>query len=170
MARLDILEHPDSRLRLRSEPVTRFDKDLERLVDDLLDTMYTHNAIGLSSPQVNVPQRVLVADLSGTASAPQVYVNPVILSKAVWGIVEESCVSIPGVTGNVIRATNIRVRAEDQHGKLFERDLTGLNAVCLQHEIDHLDGKLFIDRLSIFRKLAIRARARAKARKQRNAA
>lgn len=170
MARLEILEFPDPRLRLRSEPVTHFDKALARHADNLLETLHAHNAIGLSSPQVNDPRRILVADLSGNASDPQVYVNPEIVAKAAWGFVEESCLSIPGIKGNVIRATKVRIRAEDVHGNGFERDLDGMNAVCVQHEIDHLNGKLFIDRLSIFRRLAIHARARAKRRQQASAA
>jgi peptide deformylase len=170
MAHLEILEHPDLRLRLKSEPVTRFDKNLVRLVDDLVETLNVNKIIGLSSPQVNIPQRVAVTDASGSTSEPQVYVNPVIISKAAWGIVEESCASIPGVVGNVIRATKVHVRAQDRHGDSFERVLTDMDAVCIQHEIDHLNGKLFIDRLSFFRKLAIRARLRAKVRQQNNAA
>ncbi|MEM9590078.1 MAG: peptide deformylase [Pseudomonadota bacterium] len=170
MARLDILEYPDPRLRLKSEPVTRFDKDLKRHVDDLLETLYDGNAIGLSSPQVGTPRRILVTDLSGNASEPQVYMNPEIVSKAAWGLVEESCMSIPGIVGTVIRATAVRVRAQDSQGRTFEHDLTGMKAVCLQHEVDHLNGKLFIDRLSIFRRLAILARVRAKLRQQNKAA
>ncbi|MGD8551131.1 MAG: peptide deformylase, partial [Methyloceanibacter sp.] len=103
-------------------------------------------------------------------SEPQVYVNPVIISKSTWGIVEESCASIPDVVGNVIRATKVHVRAQDRHGDAFERVLTDMDAVCIQHEIDHLNGKLFIDRLSFFRKLALRSRLRAKVRRHNNAA
>ena len=170
MARLEILEYPDPNLRLTSEPVTRFDKNLERLVNDLAETLDANSIIGLSSPQVNVPQRVAVTNPSGGASEPQVYVNPVIISKSTWGIVEESCASIPDVVGNVIRATKVHVRAQDRHGDAFERVLTDMDAVCIQHEIDHLNGKLFIDRLSFFRKLALRSRLRAKVRRHNNAA
>jgi peptide deformylase len=170
MARLEILEYPDPALRQKSEPVTRFDKKLERLVDDLVETLGANKIIGLSSPQVNILQRVVVTNASGQPSATQVYVNPVIISKAAWGIVEESCASIPDVVGNVIRATKVHVRAQDRHGDSFEHVLTDMDAVCIQHEIDHLNGKLFIDRLSLFRKLAVRARLRAKVRQQNNAA
>ncbi len=170
MARLEILEYPDPALRQKSEPVTRFDKKLERLVDDLVETLGANKIIGLSSPQVNILQRVVVTNASGRPSETQVYVNPVIISKAAWGIVEESCASIPDVVGNVIRATKVHVRAQDRHGDSFEHVLTDMDAVCIQHEIDHLNGKLFIDRLSLFRKLAVRARLRAKVRQQNNAA
>ena len=165
MAQRDILEYPDHRLNLPTTPVTAFDDDLGQLIDDLLETLYATKAVGLSAPQVDDRRAVLVLDLSGDASAPQVYINPEILAKAAWGLVEESCLSVPGVVGNVVRATEIRVRAQDRTGETFERDLTGMDAVCLQHEMDHLAGKLFIERLSIFRRLRIRAAA-ARARRR----
>lgn len=165
MAQRDILEYPDPRLNLPTNPVTAFDDDLGQLIDDLLETLYATNAVGLSAPQVNDRRAVLVLDLSGDASAPQVYINPEILAKTAWGLVEESCLSVPGVVGNVVRATEIRVRAQDRAGETFERDLTGMDAVCLQHEMDHLAGKLFIERLSFFRRLRIRA-ATARARRR----
>lgn len=165
MAQRDILEYPDPRLNLPTNPVTLFDDDLGQLIDDLLETLYATKAVGLSAPQVNDRRAVLVLDLSDDASAPQVYINPEILAKAAWGLVEESCLSVPGVVGNVVRATEIRVRAQDRTGETFERDLTGMDAVCLQHEMDHLAGKLFIERLSIFRRLRIRAAA-ARARRR----
>ena len=170
MARLDILEYPDPRLRLQAKPVTQFDETLAELIDNLLETLHATKGIGLSAPQVNDQRQVLVIDLSGNASASQVYINPAILSKAAWGLVEESCLSVPGITGNVVRATEVRVRALDRAGETFERDLTGMEAVCLQHEMDHLAGKLFIDRLSLFRRLRMRFLAGSKARKSGNAA
>ena len=103
-------------------------------------------------------------DLSGSASAPDVYINPKILTRALPGLVEESCLSVPGVVGNVVRATQLRVRARDTAGEVFERDLEGMHAVCLQHEIDHLAGRLFVDRLSLFRRLRVRLAATAGAR------
>ena len=165
MAQRDILEYPDPRLNLPTNPVTLFDDDLGQLIDDLLETLYATKAVGLSAPQVNDRRAVLVLDLSDDASAPQVYINPEILAKAAWGLVEESCLSVPGIVGNVVRATEIRVRAQDRTGETFERDLTGMDTVCLQHEMDHLAGKLFIERLSIFRRLRIRAAA-ARARRR----
>ncbi len=140
MSRLPILEYPDPRLRLRSKPVTAFDEGLGRLIDDLLETLYSTTGIGLSAPQAGDHRQVLVMDLSGSASEPQVYVNPEILASAVPALVEESCLSVPGVVDRVVRATRLRVRARDRSGQPFERDLEGMHAVCLQHELDHLGG------------------------------
>lgn len=170
MGQLEILEYPDPRLRLSAEPVTEFDSNLSQLVDDLVDTLFATTGIGLSATQVDVQQRVFVLDLSERASEPEIYVNPEILSKSAWGLVEESCLSVPDVTGNVIRPTKVEVRAQDRAGKLFERSLTGMHAVCLLHEMDHLVGKLFIDRLSIFRRFHIRILAKKKAARNRSAA
>jgi len=164
MALLPILQYPDPRLRLRAAPVAAFDADLARLIDDLLETLYATQGIGLAAPQTGDRRQVVVTDLSGSASAPQVYVNPEILVSAVPGLVEESCLSVPGVVGNVVRATQVRVRARDRSGQAFERDLDGMHAVCLQHEMDHLEGKLFVDRLSLFRRLRARIGAAARAR------
>ncbi|MEO1089929.1 MAG: peptide deformylase [Pseudomonadota bacterium] len=165
MARLPILEYPDARLRERAEPVVAFDGELEQLIDDLFETLYATTGIGLAATQAGVRHQVLVMDLSGDASAPQEYVNPEIITSAVPGLVEESCLSVPGVVGNVIRATQVRVRAYDRTGEPFERDLEDMHAVCLQHEMDHLAGKLFIDRLSLFRRLGIRLAARGRSRR-----
>jgi len=153
-----ILEYPDPRLRERSAPVASFDDTVARLVDDLFDTLYATSGIGLSAPQLGTLQRVLVMDHSGSATAPEVYVNPELLQRSATGSVEESCLSVPGITGSVFRPTRVRVRAHDRTGATFERDLEGMPAVCLQHEIDHLDGKLFIDRLMPWRRLLIRLR------------
>jgi peptide deformylase len=163
MAVLAILEHPDGRLRQRSAAVTRFDGALGRLADDLLETLYDKGGIGLSAPQVGAEGRVAVMDLSGSAADPHVFVNPVILSRSAFGLVEESCLSVPGVVGSVFRATRVRVRAQDRGGQSFERDLDGMHAVCLQHEIDHLEGKLFIDRLWFWQRLMIKVRAKRQA-------
>ncbi|MEE4184403.1 MAG: peptide deformylase [Gammaproteobacteria bacterium] len=156
MALLTILEHPDPRLRLHAEPVTRFDADLGQLVDDLLETLYASKAIGLCAQQANDLRQVIVMDLSGEAAAPQVYINPSILAGSRPGMVEESCLSVPGVVASVARNTRIRVRAQDRTGEFFERDLEGMDAVCLQHEMDHLVGTLFVDRLSWLRRQLLR--------------
>lgn len=158
MARSTILEHPDPRLRARCGEVTTFDADLARLVDDLLDTLHASGGIGLSAPQLGDPRRVSVMDLAGDGSAPEVFVNPDILVRRRWAIVEESCLSVPGVEGKVMRATRVRVRAVDRNGEPFVRDLEDMDAVCLQHEVDHLDGTLFIDRLSPLRRWRLRRR------------
>ena len=164
MAQLEILEYPDPRLRIPSKPVTDFDENLERLVADLFDTLYATEAIGLSAPQVNVQREVLVMDLSGNASAPQVYINPEILASAAPGLVEESCLSVPGVVVNAVRATEIRVRSRRPDGETFVCELSGMDAVCLQHEMDHLVGKLLVDRLSLFGRLRMRIRNNARQR------
>lgn len=156
--RRTVLEHPDPRLRTVARPVTVFDDALRALVDDLFETMHAGRAIGLAATQVDVHQRVVVLDVSGEASEPQVFVNPEILSESAIGMVEESCMSVPGVLDSVRRATCVRVRARDPHGQPFERRLDGLAAVCLLHEIDHLDGRLFVDRLSYLRRLRWRWR------------
>lgn len=154
MARLTILEYPHPALRATAAPVTDFGPGLGTLVDDLLETLYDSGGIGLSAPQVGDLRAVLVMDLSGDASDPRVMVNPEILegSRPAW--VEESCLSLPGLEGNVIRQTRLRVRARDRTGDVFETELEDMHAVCVQHELDHLDGRLFIDRLPVLRRMA----------------
>ena len=164
MTLLQILEYPDPRLRIPSTPVIEFDDDLHGLIDDLLDTLTASKAIGLAAPQVNDRRAVLVTDVSGVGADPRVYVNPEILLESTPGLVEESCLSLPGVVGNVIRATEVRVRSRDRHGEVFERELCGMDAVCLQHEMDHLAGRLLVDRLSLIERLRIRAAARRRRR------
>lgn len=159
VSRLTILAHPDPGLRRRATAVDVFDASLGRFIDDLCDTLRASGGIGLAAPQVGVAHRVLVMDLSGGVEPPEVYVNPEILQAAVPGLVEESCLSVPGVVGNVVRATRLRVRARDRHGEVFETDLEDMRAVCLQHELDHLEGRLFVDRLSWWRRLQWQARA-----------
>jgi len=160
VARLSILEYPDPRLRLQAAPVAEFNQDLSRLVDDLFETMYASRAIGLAATQVNVPQRLLTIDVSEDQRDPQVFINPVVQSRSRFGLVEESCLSLPGIVANVPRATALRVQARDREGKVIERELEGMLAVALQHEIDHLDGKLFVDRLSLFARLRLRGKLR----------
>lgn len=170
MTSLDILEYPDPRLRLPSNPVAAFDRHLARLVDDMERTLAARKALALSAPQVNDHRAVLLVDPSGDGSTPLVYVNPRILSKGAWGLVQESCLSLPGVVGTVWRATELRVRAQDREGRVFERNLAGLEAVCLQHEMDHLVGTLFVDRLSFFQRMRFHAFAGKRARRRHRAA
>jgi peptide deformylase len=120
--------------------------------------------MGLSAPQVGAMRRVAVIEVDRGASSPAVYANPEILARSTPGLIEESCLSVPGVVGLVWRATKVKVRACDQLGRTFERELDGMHAVCLQHEIDHLDGKLFIDRLWLVKRLLVRSRLEARAR------
>lgn len=170
MARLAILEYPDPRLHEAAAPVVAFDAALAGLIDDLFETLYATSGIGLSAPQVGVLRQVSVMDLSADRNEPQVFVNPEITARARWGLVEESCLSVPGVVANVVRATRVTVHASDRAGEAFERALEDMHAVCIQHEADHLAGKLFIDRLSLPRRLHARARARAHARRTATAA
>ncbi len=167
MPPLRILQHPDPKLRMLSAPVADVDASMNTLIDDLFDTLYSTSGIGLSAPQTGHLWRVMVMDLSENRDAPECLINPEILDHSAPGLVEESCLSIPGVVGNVVRSTRIRVRALDRDGRTVERDLEGMYAVCVQHEIDHLDGKLFIDRLSFLRRLQLRigtARQRRRAK------
>ncbi len=161
---LDIIEYPDEVLRQVSRPVKVFDSALEGLVEDLFETLEYSAAIGLSAPQAGVLEQVLVVHVPGDDYGPQVYINPEILSTARLGIVEESCLSVPGIVGNVMRPTQVHVRARDVSGQLFERALDGMHAVALQHEMDHLDGVLFVDKLSWFRKLRLKWAASRAAR------
>ena len=166
MAKLTILEYPDERLRTQAQPVTRFDAALQQLVADMLETMYAAPGVGLAATQVNVHQQLLVADVSDGHDDPRVFVNPQILTREGVAVREEGCLSVPGIFEEVERAARIRVRAQDVHGKVFETDAEGLLAVCFQHEMDHLAGKLFVDYLSELKRQRIRKRLE-KERKQR---
>jgi peptide deformylase len=156
MSRLTILEYPDPRLRTKAEAVRTFDAALQQLAEDMLETMYAAPGVGLAATQVNVHQRILVADVSEAHDRPQVFVNPEILSREGLAVREEGCLSVPGVFDEVERAARIKVRAQDVKGETFELEAEGLLAVCIQHEIDHLDGKLFVDYLSELKRQRIR--------------
>ncbi|MBA3563037.1 MAG: peptide deformylase [Gammaproteobacteria bacterium] len=158
MAILNILEYPDPRLRKRAEPVERVDDAIRRLVGDMLETMYAAPGIGLAATQVDVHQRVLVADVSPDRNTPVALINPEILERDGSEITEEGCLSVPGVFDKVERANHIRARALDLRGQAIEIEAEGLLAVCIQHEIDHLDGKLFVDYLSELKRQRIRKR------------
>jgi peptide deformylase len=156
MTRLTILEYPDPRLRTRAAPVEAVDDTLRQLVDDMLETMYAAKGIGLAATQVNVHKRLLVADVSEEKNRPLVFFNPEILTKEEVGTMQEGCLSVPGFYEDVDRAQKIRVRALGRDGQPFEMDADGLLAVCIQHEIDHLDGKLFVDYISELKRTRIR--------------
>jgi peptide deformylase len=156
MARLQILEYPDPRLRTRAKPVEVFDAALSRQVEDMFETMYAAPGIGLAATQVDYHKRLIVMDVSEDKQAPQVFINPEILAAEGTGTGEEGCLSVPGIFDEVKRAAKIRARAQDVSGKTFEIDLDGLAAVCLQHEMDHLEGKLFVDYLSDLKRERIR--------------
>ena len=156
MTRLTILEYPDPRLRIRAVLVTVVDAALRELIDDMFETMYAARGIGLAATQVNVHRRLLVTDVSEGHTDPRVFINPEILSKDGKAVSQEGCLSVPGYFDDVERAEHIRVRALDRDGKPFEVDLEGLLAVCVQHAIDHLDGKLFVDYLSDLKRQRVR--------------
>jgi peptide deformylase len=156
MTRLTILEYPDPRLRTKAAPVTVVDDALRCLADDMLETMYAAKGIGLAATQVNVHQRLLVADISEAHDQPLVLINPEVLAREQVGQMQEGCLSVPGIYDDVERAQQVRVRALDRDGKPFEMAAQGLLAVCIQHEIDHLNGKLFVDYLSELKRSRIR--------------
>jgi peptide deformylase len=166
MARRTILEYPDPRLRTRAQPVVRFDGPLGTLIDDMLETMYAAPGIGLAATQVDVHLRVIVIDLSKEHNEPLILVNPEILAREGEASSEEGCLSVPGIFDEVKRAAKIRLRAQDRNGERFERDVDDILAVCIQHEIDHLDGKLFVDYLSDLKRQRIRKKLE-KERKER---
>ena len=148
MAKLDILEFPDPRLRLKAQPVVAFDAALKQLADDMLETMYAAPGIGLAATQVNVQQQLLVVDVSPEHDAPLVLVNAELLEGRGTEVCQEGCLSFPGVYADVERKDWVRIKAQDATGKAFEMETGGLLAVCIQHEMDHLVGKVFVDYLS----------------------
>ena len=166
MAILDILHFPDPRLRTRAKPVETVDDELRRFVDDLLDTMYAAPGIGLAATQVNVHRRVVVIDVSEDHSRPLVLINPEILLREGVEEMQEGCLSVPDYYDNVQRAERVRVRALGRDGKPFELEADGLLAVCIQHELDHLDGKLFVDYLSELKRKRLRKKLEKQAQQQ----
>jgi peptide deformylase len=158
MARLPILEFPDARLRTRAAPVRAFDAELGQLIADMFETMYAAPGIGLAATQVDRHRALLIMDTSADKKQPQVYINPEILAREGSAVTEEGCLSVPDVFDDVERAARVHVRAQNADGTRFERELEGLEAVCLQHEMDHLSGKLFVDYLSALKRHRIRRR------------
>ncbi len=156
MTCLTILEYPDPRLRTRAEPVAAVDGSVRELIDDMLETMYAAKGVGLAATQVNVHRRLLVADISDERKDPRVFINPVILTRTGMTASQEGCLSVPGYYDEVERAERVRVRALGRDGKPFEAELEGLLAICIQHEVDHLNGKLFVDYLSEMKRQRVR--------------
>ena len=166
MTKLVILEYPDSRLRKKAAAVTCVDDAVRQLAENMLDTMYAANGVGLAATQVDAHQRLIVLDVSESRDQPLVLINPELVAAEGKAVSEEGCLSLPGIYDKLPRAKNIRVRALDRDGKTFEMDAEGLLAVCIQHEIDHLEGKVFVDYLSELKRQVIRRRLE-KERKQR---
>jgi peptide deformylase len=167
MTKLVILEYPDPRLRKKAEPVTVVDAALRQLADNMLETMYAARGVGLAATQVDVHKRLIVLDVSEERDQPLVLINPELLKREGSVPGEEGCLSLPGIYEKLSRATHIRVRALGRDGDPFEMDAEGLLAVCIQHEMDHLEGKLFVDYLSELKRQLIRRRME-KERKQRS--
>ncbi len=156
MALLPILHFPDERLRRQAQPVPDVNDEIRRLMDDMLETMYDAPGVGLAAPQVDVVKRVIVVDVSEERDAPLAMVNPEVIAREGVEVMEEGCLSVPGIYENVERAASVRIRYLDRSGQADEVDAEGLLAVCLQHEIDHLDGKLFVDYLTEIKRQRIK--------------
>lgn len=158
MALLNILHFPDPKLRTVAKPVTVFDDELKQFVSDMYETMYEAPGIGLAATQVDRHIRLLVIDVSDQKDAPRCLINPEILQADGEGNMDEGCLSVPGYYEPVTRADHVRVRAQNADGETFELEVEGLEAVCIQHEMDHLVGKLFVDYLSPLKRNRIRSK------------
>ena len=159
MSILQILEFPDPRLRKIAEPVTVFDEKLKVLIEAMLETMYAAEGIGLAATQVNVHRRLLVIDVSENRDAPQIFVNPTCeILEGELSEYDEGCLSVPGFYETVSRPSAVKITAQDAKGEKFELPAEGILATCIQHEIDHLDGKLFVDYLSTLKRQRIRSK------------
>ena len=167
MALLEILEFPDPRLRTVAKPIDKVDVILLKLIDDMLETMYAAPGIGLAATQINVHKRVLVMDVTEEKNSPMSFINPEIeIIDAELGEFSEGCLSVPGFFEIVNRPRSIRVKSLDRNGKKITQELEGLGAICLQHEVDHLNGKLFVDYISPLKRGLIRKKLQ-KAQRQR---
>lgn len=158
MALLNILHYPDERLHKVAKPIETVDAEVRQLIDDMVETMYASKGVGLAATQVNVHRRLIVIDVSEDKSAATAFINPEFLSKSGETSYEEGCLSVPGIYETVNRAERVKVRALDRNGKPFEVEADGLLAICLQHEIDHLDGKVFVEYLSTLKQNRIRTK------------
>ena len=166
MALLEIIEYPDPRLRTVAKPVGAVDERIRGLVDDMFETMYAAPGIGLAATQVDVHERLLVIDISEDRSAPLCFINPELVEQEGSAMGDEGCLSVPEIYEPVERAERITVRALDKHGEPFELEAEGLLAVCIQHEMDHLEGKLFVDYLSQLKRQRLKKKlTKARARK-----
>ena len=164
MALLPILHFPDPRLHTKAVPVARVDDRIRTLIRDMAETMYEAPGIGLAATQVNVHERVVVIDVSEDQSSLQAFINPEILERSGEQVGEEGCLSVPGVYDKVVRAERVKVRARNEQGEPFELEADGLLAVCIQHELDHLDGKVFVEYLSLLKQGRIKSKLAKRAR------
>lgn len=166
MARLPILEYPDPRLRIRAERVTVVDEETKKLVDDMFETMYAAPGVGLAATQVDVHKRIIVIDVSEARDQPYCLINPEIVSAEGRESFEEGCLSVPGLYEYVERAERIKIKAQGQDGEPYELEAEGLLAQCIQHEMDHLEGKLFVDYLSQLKRERLKKRYLKRARRE----
>jgi peptide deformylase len=167
MALLTILRYPDPRLHTVARPVAEVDERIRRLVDDMLETMYAADGVGLAATQVDVHERVIVMDTSDRRDQPLVLINPELVARSEdMAVSDEGCLSVPTIYDKVRRHARVAVRALDRDGRVFEREAGGLTAVCIQHEMDHLVGKVFVEYLSPFKRDRIRTRMLKKAREE----
>jgi peptide deformylase len=158
MALLNILHYPDERLHKVAKPIDPVDDEVRQLIDDMVETMYASKGVGLAATQVNVHRRLVVIDVSEDKSGATAFINPEFLEKHGETEYEEGCLSVPGIYEKVQRAERVKVRALDRNGKPFELEADGLLAICLQHEVDHLDGKVFVEYLSSLKQNRIRTK------------
>ena len=168
MATLEVLRFPDERLRKIAAPVEKITPDLERIIQDMFETMYLEEGIGLAATQVNIHKRIIVIDTSENHDQPIVLINPELIEKRGETGIEEGCLSVPECRAFVPRAEWVKVRAQDRHGEYFEIETDWLLAICLQHEMDHLAGKLFVDYLSPLKRQRIRQKLEKLARHERS--
>lgn len=156
MAIYPIIQLPDERLRAVTAPITSFDEALQKLIDDMFETMYAAKGIGLAAPQIAISKKLAVIDVSNKRSKPLVLINPAIVERKGRALMEEGCLSVPGVYDKAPRATWVKLRALDRNGKLYEIEAEDLLAHCIQHEVDHLNGMLFLDHLSYVKQQMVR--------------
>lgn len=168
MAVLPILRFPDERLRTKAKPVQTIDSTIQQIVDDMVETMYAEEGIGLAATQVNIHQRIVVIDVSETRDQLFVLINPEIIEKSGETGIEEGCLSVPEHRALIPRAEFVTLRAHDRNGKEYTIETDGLLAICIQHELDHLEGKLFIDYLSPLKRQLIRQKLEKLARRQKH--
>lgn len=164
MALLPVLHFPDERLRIKAKPVTEVTPEIQQFIDDMIETMYAEEGIGLAATQVDFHQRIVVIDVSENQDQVYVIINPEVISKDGETGIEEGCLSVPDSRGFVPRSETIKIKALDRDGKPYEIDADGLLAICIQHEMDHLDGKLFVDYLSPLKRQRIQQKLEKQAR------
>jgi peptide deformylase len=165
MAILDILNYPDPRLHVLASKVDKIDDSTRALVDDMAETMYAAPGVGLAATQVNVPKQIIVIDVSEDRSDLRVFINPEIIRREGLAVNQEGCLSVPGIYENVERADSVTVTALDRNGSRFTLNASGMLATCIQHEVDHLDGKVFVEYLSDLKQNRIRAKLKKRQRK-----